>query len=143
MQLSELMKWVARLLPKQTMTDTGDNSVQAGKILGNLNHTQTNNTYHYNIIIAAESSTAPATKSQKYEAPAMYATKQDELLALMRSCTLADTTAMRFMRREFQSTYVKRLSDRQASRVISYVETVLRQQSIKENVEGRPIWLDR
>lgn len=47
MQLSVMMEWLLRLLPKQKMQDTGDGNVQAGRVEGDLHHSHVVN--HYNV----------------------------------------------------------------------------------------------
>ena len=46
MQLSVMLEWLVRLLPKQKMQDNGNGNVQAGHVEGGLHHSVVNN---YNV----------------------------------------------------------------------------------------------
>lgn len=167
MQWSVIFEWMARLLPKQKMQDAGSGNVQAGRVEGDLHHTQNTHSQvvnHFNLqytgdpsqlaaaLIRAQALQAhqPEDTSSSAPQPAFSATKegrsksrptekQEAILALMRKNDFCERVTLAFMQREFQSTYVKGLTDQQAKRVIGYVETAIRNEEAKAAIEGEKI----
>ena len=129
MKLSAILEWLKHLLPKQKMIEAGDGNIQAGRVEGDFkNNSPTHNTYNYNIVVAPETSLfdRPKPKPQSKATPT-----QEALLALMRRSSDAERIALWFMQREFGCTYVKALSEIQATRTIGYVETSIRNNQSK------------
>lgn len=139
------MQWLSKLMPKQKMQDVGDGSVQVGSVGGDLIHTQkTMNQTIYNIVVVSsesasnedglvhESSEKPFPKMP----PAVQAKKtpdvttaQRELLRFMASSLAIEARAEAFMRREFGTDRVKRLTTFECLRTTRYLETCIQREA--------------
>jgi len=135
------MQWLSKLMPKQRMQDVGEGSIQVGSVGGNLTHSQkTMNQTIYNIVVMnAESASnedvkkpesavtqppklAPAAARQKPEAT----TSQRDLLRLMAQSPAVESLAEAFMRREFNTDRVKKLTSFECLRTTRYLEACMR-----------------
>ena len=143
------MQWLSKLMPKQKMQDVGEGSIQVGSVGGNLTHSQkTMNQTIYNIFVMnAESAsnedvqkpesavTQPPKLAPVAEArPKPEATSsQRALLRLMAKNAAIESLAEAFMRREFDTDRVKRLSTFECNRTIRYLEVCM-----QRNWEQKP-----
>ena len=144
MKLRELMQWLSKLMPKQKMQDVGEGSIQVGSIGGNLTHSQkTMNQTIYNIVVMnAESASnedvkkpestvtqppklAPAAARQKPEATI----SQRDLLRLMAQSPAVESLAEAFMRREFNTDRVKKLTSFECLRTTRYLEACMQREA--------------
>jgi hypothetical protein len=131
-----MQRLLKQLMPKQKMQDLGDGNVQAGRVVGDLNHSQHSTTQHiYNTFyVVADASAAndrrPASAdsaTQAKEAPA--SPEQHEVLRLMRSSPAAKAYAEDFMQKQFGTIRVKRLDDQQCKRTRRWVEVCLQNEA--------------
>ena len=141
------MQWLSKLMPKQKMQDVGEGSIQVGSVGGNLTHSQkTMNQTIYNIVVmSAENASneeasdpGPAVLQLPKLAPAPSKAKtettpsQRELLRLMASSPANEARAEVFMRREFSTDRVKRLSSFECTRTIRYLETCMQREAQRQ-----------
>lgn len=143
MKLKEFMQWLSRLMPRQKMQDVGDGSVQVGRVGGDLTHSQkTMNQTTYNIVVmSAASNTTVETLEQPSQPPDPVpqlvpiaarpksdATQaQRDLLRLMAQSPAHESLAEAFMRREFNTDRVKKLTTFECLRTTRYLETCMQQ----------------
>ena len=145
MKLREILQWLAKLLPKQEAK--GDGNFQAGRVDGDLNnHQSTTNQTIYNIVVVSSESAsnvvgpvqepsevpppklAPAAQMKK--APEA-TTSQRELLRFMSTSPAIEARAEAFMRREFETDRVKKLSDFECVRTTKYLEACIQRATAK------------
>ncbi len=133
------MKWLAKLLPKQEAK--GNGNFQAGRVEGVLNnHQSTTNQTIYNIVVVSSESASnedgpvqpPSELRPPKLAPAAQPKKaaeataaQRELLRFMASSPAIEARAEAFMRREFETDRVKKLSDFECVRTTKYLEACI------------------
>ena len=135
MKLRELLQWFSNLLLQQKMQDLGDGNIQAGRIEGDLNNNQshTNQTIYNIVVVSPESTPAemrePTTSSPPKLAAAISVKKapeatqsQRDLLRLMAQSSVNEARAEIFMRREFATDRVKKLTSFECLRTIRYLE---------------------
>lgn len=133
------MQWLNKLMPKQKMQDVGDGSVQVGSVGGDLTHSQktTNQTIYNIVVMNAESASNEDVKKpesavtqppklataarQKSEAT----TSQRDLLRLMAQSPAVESLAEAFMRREFNTDRVKKLTSFECLRTTRYLEACM------------------
>lgn len=134
------MQWFSKLMPKQKMQDLGDGCVQAGHVGGDLNnathHNNLNNSQAVYIFINHEQRVVPPPEPLRSSAVADEVKAQplpqavcasgitdDQayILKVMRYEDELGALAERFMKKQFQTTYVKGLSSHQARRVVLYI----------------------
>ena len=111
----QLLAWIAKLLPKQTVQ--GDGAIQVGKVEGGM---QVVHQHFYPSLPTAQSAgKVGAERAQSATAA------QRELLALMKPLgKAARIKVLDFMRREFNTAMVIELLPDQVYRVRRYVETI-------------------
>jgi hypothetical protein len=135
-----MQRLLKQLLPKQKMQDLGDGNVQAGRVAGDLNHSQHSTTQHiYNtfyLVAGSEEATndrkQPAGRENVPVATELPASAgQHEVLRLMRSSPSAKTYAEDFMQKTFGTIRVKSLNDMQCRRTKAYVEACLKNEAVK------------
>lgn len=145
MKLREILQWLSKLLPKQKMQDLGDGNVQAGRVDGDLNSTQntTNQTIYNIVVVSAEN--APAEEIPK-AIPSSFATpklapaalpkrpsettpSQRDLLRLMALNPANEARAVVFMRREFSTDRVKKLTTFECLRTTRYLEACIQREA--------------
>ncbi|WP_218241536.1 hypothetical protein [Comamonas fluminis] len=123
------------------MQDLGDGNIQAGRVDGDLNnHLSTTNQTIYNIVVVSSESAsnedgtvqAPTELQPPKLAPtaqpkkaAEATTAQRELLRFMASSPAIEARAEAFMRREFETDRVKKLSDFECVRTTKYLEACI------------------
>lgn len=149
------MQWLLQLLPKQKMQDLGDGNIQAGRVGGDVNHSQHSTTQHiYNtfyvvssepIADAAANESRPAplepmlgpqdTATHKPATP-----EQHEVLRIMRSSPSANAYAEEFMQKQFGTTRVKRLNDLECRRTKGYVEACLKNEAARSAPSAGTKW---
>lgn len=135
------MQWLIKLLPKQKMQHVGDGNVQAGRVEGDLNHTQNNSTHNvYNtyLMFSAETSVVEAKPGGVVVQPPGVPVKkvgatseQHDLLRLMRQSPANEARAEAFMLREFKTDRVKRLRAFECLRTMRYVEACIKRDLAK------------
>lgn len=132
MKLSEMMQWLLQLLPQQKAK--GQGNVQVGSVGGDFSNTQNNSNQAVYIFINQEaavnapsspgpiqsSAVDPSTPTQATAAPSL-SDDQAYILKVMRYEPELGALAERFMRKQFQTSYVKGLSSHQARRVVLYI----------------------
>lgn len=139
--MQEMMQWLfQQLMPKQKMQDLGDGNVQAGRVAGDLNHSQHSTTQHiYNtfyVVAPGDEATNDRKKSVGREKPPPgheqpTSPGQREVLRLMRLSPSAKAYAEDFMQKNFGTTRVKRLNDLECRRTKGYVEACLKNEATK------------
>ena len=146
-KLRELLQWLSKLLSSQKMQELGDGNIQAGRIEGDLNNHQSNtNQTIYNIVVVSSERASnedglvqdPSEMSPPKMAPTAHTKKapdattaQRELLRFMASSPAIEARAETFMRREFETDRVKKLSDFECVRTTKYLEACIQQAAAK------------
>ena len=141
------MQWLSKLMLRQKMQDVGDGNIQTGRVDGDLNnHQSTTNQTIYNIVVVSSESAsnedgpvqeqsevappklAPAVQPKKLSEAT---TAQRELLRFMASSPAIEARAEAFMRREFETDRVKKLSDFECVRTTKYLEACIQRATAK------------
>ena len=123
-----LLAWLARLLPKQTVH--GDGAVQVGQLKGDLHldrstHSSALHVTHVTQHIYVPVPVSACDQTAANDAP--MTPEQREVLALMRQLRpRAYNQVVTFMRREFDTGLVNKLNSQQLYRVRRYVQTIHR-----------------
>ncbi len=128
------MQWLLQLLPQQKAK--GQGNVQVGNVGGDFSNTQNNSNQTLIFIMSSEQQamvpTPPTKPAVMPQAPRISPTNQvaaspsitdDQayILKVMRHEEELGALAERFMKKQFQTTYVKGLSAPQARRVVLYI----------------------
>ena len=133
MKLSEMMQWLIQLLPQQKAK--GQGNVQVGSVGGDFSNTQNNSSQAVYIFINHEQQVNVPTQTLPpvadpipkpaiaIPAPATPSLSEDQayILKVMRYEEELGALAERFMKKQFQTTYVKGLTSHQARRVVLYI----------------------
>lgn len=133
------MKRLVKLLPKQEAK--GDGNFQAGRVNGDLHsHQSTTNQTIYNIVVVnaegASNEDGPVQEPADVQSPKLTPVSQSkksyeatsaqrELLRFMATSPANEARAEAFMRREFETDRVKKLSDFECLRTTRYLETCM------------------
>lgn len=136
------MQWLLQLMPQQKAK--GDGVLQAGRVEGDLNNSQnSNNQTVYNIVVLSTASssvhsmedpTQPPIQQPKL-APVAERTRADttqpqrDLLRLMAKSPALESLAEAFMRREFDTDRVKKLTNFECLRTTRYLETCMQREA--------------
>ena len=132
------MQWLSKLVPKQKMQDVGQGSIQIGCVGGNFSNTQNNSSQTVYIFVNHEQQAHAPLQPQPdrppvvdpvpepaiaIQAAAIPSLSEDQayILKVMRHEEELGALAERFMKKQFQTTYVKGLSSHQARRVVLYI----------------------
>ena len=125
-----MMQWLLQLLPKQKMQGLGDGNVQAGRVGGDVNHTQHSTTQHiYNTFYLLPSDTGAANEANKAVQEPPATPEQHEVLRLMRLGPSAKSYAEDFMLKQFKTVRVKSLDDLQCKRTRRWIEVCLQNEA--------------
>lgn len=139
MNLREMMQWLSKLLPKQKMLNAGDGNVQAGRVQGDLNHSQNTQTVYNNTIFVLPGKDAAlstcAFEAAKGAGEQVIAEERLALLRLMRTDDSLETRGRAFMHREFGGAYVKGLERGQVFRTRRYLEACINNDKLKQQQE--------
>lgn len=148
------MQWLSKLMPKQKMQDVGQGSIQIGSVGGNFSNTQHNNSQTVYIFVNHEQQThtppqpvparPPVVDPIPKPAIAIPATvlpslseDQAYILKVMRYEGELGALAERFMKKQFQTTYVKGLTSQQARRVVLYIyKCAENQNAARQNINA-------
>lgn len=132
MKLRKMMQWLLKLLPKQKMQDNGSGNLQAGRIEGDLHHTQA----VYNIFMMAgdggqaqqPTKTVEPGKEQVQAVQARAMPESAEQSATLRRMGQLRNriTVLNFMEREFGTRMVIHLRPEQLKRLNLYLDAVMR-----------------
>lgn len=130
------MQWLLQLLPQQKAK--GQGNVQVGSVGGDFSNTQNNSSQTVYIFVNHEQQAhvppqlrperppvvdpvpKPAIAIQAAATPSL-SEDQAYILKVMRHEEELGALAERFMKKQFQTTYVKGLSSHQARRVVLYI----------------------
>lgn len=124
------MQWLLKLLPKQKMQEVGEGSIQAGRVGGDLNHSQnTDNSrtvvnHNTTVLLMGSPGLAPTSPTVS-EKDGQAEADRLAVLKLMRESETLKARARAFMKREFGDALVKALDGKQAFRTRRYLETCL------------------
>lgn len=135
MKLREILQWLVQLMPQQKAK--GDGNLQAGHVEGDLHTIQnSNNQTIYNIVVMSAASTTVETVEQPPKlVPAAARTKSDatqsqrDLLRLMAQSPVYESLAEAFMRREFDTDRVKKLTTFECLRTTRYLEACMQREA--------------
>ncbi|WP_172415126.1 hypothetical protein [Comamonas thiooxydans] len=137
-----MMQWLLQLMPQQKAK--GNGVLQAGRVEGDLNNSQnSNNQTVYNIVVlgtasatvqSMEQPTQPPIQSSKLASAAALpkadtTQPQRDLLRLMAKSPALESLAEAFMRREFDTDRVKKLTNFECLRTTRYLETCIQREA--------------